>query len=114
MAHNKDAGFEHLQQAFAELLTEVEFPAGVFVTVLSAKIAANSAHATVTLSVFPDGKEQEVLDTLKAAMHDLKDGLANRLRLRRIPNFHFNFDYTESNASKIENAINDLIAKGEL
>ncbi len=114
MPHTKDAGFEHLREAFAALLTEVEFPPGVFVTVLGAKIAANSAHATFTLSVFPDGKDQEALEALTAAKHDLKDGLANSLRLRRIPDLHFEFDHTESDAAKIEQAINDMKAKGEL
>ncbi len=114
MPHTKDAGFEHLREAFAELLTEIEFPPGVFVTVLGAKIAANSAHATIKLSVFPDGKDKEVLETLSASMHDLKDGLANTLRLRRIPDLHFEFDHTESEAAVIEEAINDLKRKGEL
>lgn len=114
MPHTKDAGFEHLKEAFAELLTEVEFPPGVFVTVLEAKIAANSAHATFTLSVFPDGKDDVVLATLNGAKHDLKDGLAKTLRLRRIPDLHYNFDHTESEAAVIENAINDLKRKGEL
>lgn len=114
MPHTKDAGFEHLREAFAELLTEIEFPPGVFVTVLKAEIAANSAHATLTLSVFPDGKDKEALDTLNAHKHDLKDGLANTTRLRRIPDLHFIFDHTEAEAEIIERAINDLKKKGEL
>jgi hypothetical protein len=80
MPHTKDAGFEHLKEAFAELLTEIEFPAGVFVTVLGAKIAKNSAHANFTLSVFPDGKDDVVLKILNAHKHDLKDGLATTIR----------------------------------
>lgn len=114
MPHTKDAGFEHLREAFAELLTEVEFPPGVFVTVLGAEIAANSAHATFTLSVFPDGKDKEVLETLTANKHELKDGLATTLRLRRIPDLHYKFDHTESQAEIIERALNELKAKGEL
>ncbi len=114
MPHTKDAGFEHLREAFAELLTEIEFPIGIFVTVLSAEIAANSAHATFTLSVFPDGKDKEVLETLNANKHDLKDGLANTTRLRRIPDLHFKFDHTESHAEVIERALNEMKKKGEL
>lgn len=114
MPHTKDAGFEHLREAFAALLTEIEFPPGLFVTVLGAKIAANSAHATFTLSVFPDGKDKAALDTLTTSMHDLKDGLANTLRLRRIPDLHFEFDHTEAEAAIIETAINEMKKKGEL
>ena len=115
MPRNLEASFEHLREAFAEALTAVvEFPLGVFVTVLEAKIAANSAHATFTLSVFPDGKDDVVLETLQASMHDIKDELANSLRLRRIPNLHFQFDHTESEAAVIEHALNDMKNKGEL
>lgn len=114
MPHTKDAGFEHLREAFAELLTEIEFPPGVFVTVLGAEIAINSAHATFTLSVFPDGKDKDVLATLNANKHELKDGLAQTVRLRRIPDLHYKFDHTESQAEIIERALNELKAKGEL
>lgn len=114
MTHKKEASFDHLRSALAETMTQIEFPVGVFVTVLSAKIAANSAHASVTLSVFPDGKEEVVKDTLIRFKHDIKDNLAHRLRLRRIPDLHYTFDQTEAEAAIIEKAINELKAKGEL
>lgn len=109
MPHRMEAGFEHLREAMARVLAEeIEFPPGVFVTVLKAKMTANTAHASFVLSVLPEAREEEVLETLRRFDHDLKDGLAQALRLRRIPDFHFSFDRTEAEAAEIEAALNRL------
>lgn len=115
MSLRMDAGFEHLREAMARLFVErVEFPLGAFVTVLKAKMTANTAHASFTLSVLPTSMEEEVLKTLKGLDHDLKDGLADSLRLRRIPALHFAFDRTEAKAEEIEHTLNRLRAGGEM
>lgn len=109
MSLRMDAGFEHLREAMAQVIAErIEFPLGAFVTVLKAKMTANTAHANFTLSVMPVSMEEEVLKTLERDLHELKDGLAENLRLRRIPKLHFTFDHTEEKASKIEELINSL------
>jgi ribosome-binding factor A len=109
MSLRMEAGFEHLREAMAQVLAErIEFPLGSFVTVLRAKMTANTAHANFTLSVLPVSMEEEVLATLEQNMHELKDGLAKHLRLRRIPKLHFTFDRTEEKAAHIEDLINSL------
>ncbi len=104
-----EAGFEHLREAMAQVFAErIEFPLGSFVTVLRAKMTANTAHANFTLSVMPVSMEEDVLKVLEQNMHELKDHLAKHLRLRRIPKLHFSFDHTEEKASHIEELINSL------
>lgn len=99
----------------AETLAEhVEFPPGVLVTILKAKVTANTAHASFVISVFPEEREQEALDILKRENHVLKEGLAQHLRLRRIPRLHFKLDRTEAHAAEIEEALHELKEKGEL
>ncbi len=110
-----EAGFQHLRDAMAQVLEEVvEFPRGVLVTVLGAKLTANTAHARVEISVFPEDKKKDVLLILDRYNHDIKNGLAERLRLRRIPRIHFVFDETEAEAAKIEHALHEMKVKGEL
>ncbi|MFA6429884.1 MAG: ribosome-binding factor A [Patescibacteria group bacterium] len=110
-----EAGFHHLKDALAETFSkEVEFPFGVFVTVLEAKVTANTAHAKVVLSVMPDERHEEVLEALRQFDHEIKDGLAKRLRLRRIPRLHYVFDTTEARAAVIEQTINELKQAGEM
>lgn len=115
MSLRVEAGFEHLREAFAETLAkEVEFGPGIFVTVLGAKITANTAHAKITLSVMPTTMEERVLEILDQYSHEIKDGLAKRLRLRRIPRLHYAFDETEADAEEIEHMLNNLKKNGEM
>ena len=115
MSHRMEAGFEHLREAMAEVFAErMEFPLGSFVTLLKAKMTANTAHAAFTISVMPASMEEAVLETLERNMHELKDGLAHKLRLRRIPKLHFMFDHTEENAAQIDELLNKLSAEGQM
>lgn len=115
MSLRVEAGFEHLKDALAEVFAkEVEFPVGAFVTVMKAKLTANTSHARITLSVFPERMIEDVKMTLKTFDHEIKDALADRLRLRRIPRLHYVFDDAEAEAAEIERALHDLKEKGEL
>jgi ribosome-binding factor A len=110
-----EAGFEHLRDALAETFAaEVEFPRGSFVTVLDTKMTQNTLHVRVTISVFPESMQADVLDALTRQSHAIKDGLARRLRLRRIPNLHYVFDTTEATAAGVESALHHLKKEGEL
>ncbi len=110
-----DAGFERLKDAMAEAIArEVEFPVGVLVTVLGAKMTANTAHAKIVLSVFPEQAQPEVLERLRENERYVKETLSERLRLRRIPRLHYTFDTTEARAEDIELTLNRLSDNNEL
>lgn len=110
-----EAGFEHLKEAFADVMSKiVEFPRGVLVTVLGAKITANTRHAKIILSVFPNDQETEALRVLIRMDHEIKELLAERLRLRRIPSLHYSFDESGEAVSRIDEDLNRLRQKGEL
>ena len=119
MPHTKrleeGGGMQHFREALALVLAErVEFPRGVFVTLLDAKVTRDTIHAKGVLSVMPVTAEKEVLETLEDYKREIKEGLAEHLRLRRIPNLHWTFDETEAVAAGVEKTINDLKKKGEL
>jgi ribosome-binding factor A len=110
-----EQGMERLTHAVAAVLRErVEFPRGCLVTVLDAKITRDSKHAKVVLSVLPERYKDNIIETLRTSEHDIKDGLAHELRMRRIPALHWAFDFTEAEAAEIEWTINELKAKGEI
>ncbi len=115
MSLRVEAGFVHLKDAFARVLAEdVEFPFGMLVTVLSAKITASTGHAKFVMSVFPENMKDEAIRTLEDYDHEIKDGLAKRLRLRRMPRLHYAFDDTEAEAAVIEMDLLELRKKGEV
>lgn len=115
MSLRLEAGFEHLREAIARVLTEVvEFSPGMLVTVMDAKVTANTAHARVVLSVFPETKQDEAKETLRQYDHEIKEGLARNLRLRRIPRLHYVFDPTEAYVGHIDDVILELKKRGEI
>jgi ribosome-binding factor A len=119
MPHTKrleeGGGMQHFRDALAQVVREVvEFPAGAFVTVIDAKVTSDTKHAKGVLSVLPVGMESEVIKTLKEYEKEIKAGLAERLRLRRMPRLHWGFDHTEDYVGSIDDIINQLKAKGEL
>lgn len=106
---------QHFRDALAQVLRErVEFPAGAFVTVLDAKVTKATTHSKAVISVLPTSMEKDVLATLKDYDREIKEGLSEKLRLRRIPTLHWTFDETENVASGIEKTIWELKQKGEL
>ncbi len=115
MSLRMEAGFKHFKDAFADVLAKiVEFPRDVLVTVLAAKITADTRHAKIVLSVFPMDQTQEALRVLIGMDNEIKEALAERLRLRRIPTLHYSFDETEEYASKIDEDLLKLHRKGDL
>ncbi len=114
MSLRVETGFEHLREALAEVIArEVEFPPGMMITLLGTKVTANTSHAKIILSVFPTEAAKEAIALLKAADREIKDGLAERLRLRRIPRLHYTVDATEAEAEKIEQTLHQLKQTGE-
>lgn len=108
-------GMQHFREALAAILAErVEFPRGALVTVLDAKVTRDTKHAKGVISVMPRSFENAVLDALDQYDHDIKEGLSEHLRLRRIPQIHWTFDATEEYAATIDQTINELKKKGEL
>jgi ribosome-binding factor A len=108
-------GMQHFREALAQVLAErVEFPIGILVTVLDAKVTKATTHAKCVISVLPATRKKEVLETLEEYRRDIKEGLSERLRLRRIPRLHWCFDETEEIASGVDLAILELKKKGEL
>lgn len=104
-----DQQSEHFRDVLAEIFSRnVEFPPQVFVTVAQAKPTCDHKHVKVVLSVLPEQQEKAVLEIVKKSMHEIKDALAHRLRMRTIPHLHVVFDTTEAEAAKIEEAINKL------
>lgn len=106
---------QHFKEDMAQILArQVEFPMGSFVTVVDARLSSDQANAKVTLSVMPVAYEEQVLEALKVFRHDIIKSMAGSLRLRKMPNLHWEFDHTEQKAQDLEEYMNELKEKGEL
>ncbi len=106
---------QHFRDALALVLREkVEFPSGILVTVLETRLTKDTKHAKCIISVLPENMERTALKILLNTDHDIKEGLTETLRLRRIPRLHWTFDNTEAQAEKIEETLNTLSDRREI
>lgn len=119
MPHTKrleeGGGMQRFRDALALVLAErVEFPKGAIVTLVDAKVTSDTKHAKGVVSVFPVAMEPAVFAALEEYRHDIFDGLAEKLRLRRIPRIHWANDRTEEYVANIDETLKTLRDKGDL
>ena len=89
-------------------LDELEKEDGILVTVTGADTSPTLEHATIMISVFPKGKESEILKKLKGQIYHIQQILNHRLSMRSIPKIRFEIDPSEERAAKIEDIFKNL------
>lgn len=107
---------EALKEEIAEVVGfELDDPRLEMVTVTDVKVAEDLRDARVYVLV--RGNEDEINSALKA-LHNaetfVRQQVALNLDLRHAPHVHFVRDTAEENASRVNDLLNDLTAKGEL
>ena len=93
---------------------EVEDPKVGFVTVTEAKVSADLRTAKVYVSVL--GTEDEIRESmaaLKRAAGFIRNQLGIVLRMKRTPDLHFVYDDTDLRAARIEELLNQEVAKAK-
>ncbi len=76
------------------------------VTVTSASLSDNGKEATVYFTVFPEDKEDAVLEFAKRKRSEFKHFVKEESRLGRIPFFDFEIDKGEKNRQRIDELSN--------
>tara|TARA_B100000686_G_scaffold337275_1_gene408185 strand:- start:1473 stop:1859 length:387 start_codon:yes stop_codon:yes gene_type:complete len=80
------------------------------VTVTHVNVDRELEHANVWVCAPSQGKDrsQQVLRALTGAAGFVRHELASKLKLRRIPQLHFHWDFTPDKAAKIEKIIDGI------
>ncbi len=96
----------HLSQL---LLMEVRDPRLQGLTITDVRLDREIEHATIYINALgEEDRQDEVLDALDRAQGFLRSELASRLRLRRMPQLHFEWDVMLSQAMHIESVLDAL------
>jgi ribosome-binding factor A len=101
---------EQIREAIAELLTStVRDPAIGFVTITRVKVTPDLQLARVNYTIMGDEKaRRETERGLKRAIPLFRRRLAERLRLKRVPELQFFFDESIERQERIEQILQDL------
>ena len=71
-----------------ELVKKIETP-GVLITIVNSELNDNMEAVHVYLSIFPDGKEKEVIKEVKKRTPEFQYYLMKKLRMKKIPTLIF-------------------------
>ena len=109
MAHKLEKINELIKQELNQiLLREEEFGEGVLATILDVDTTEDQKEATVTFSVWPDKKRDEVLKKLNAHIWHLQQGINKRLQIHPVPKMRFVINTDEAESQKIEELIQKI------
>lgn len=83
--------------------------ANTFVTISEVKTAPDLYSSKISIAFLKeDENSDEVLKVLNASKGYIKKQLANKIKIKRIPDIFFVTDKTEQNANRIEELLNQI------
>lgn len=109
-SHRTERAAEAIRHTVATFLTgELRDPRVGFVTVTGVRVSPDFSHAWVSVSVMGVPEEQErSLTGLASAAGYLRAQLAKEVRLRVVPELHFELDKGLEHANRIDRLLKDL------
>ena len=90
------------------ILSEINFPKDVMVTVVKVEVSKDLRYADVFVSVFPFRKKEEAKEMLKENIYFMQKILNKRLFMKPLPRIRFVIDDAGEYVGKIDELINRL------
>lgn len=111
--HRTERVGEDIRHTVAMFLTaELRDPRIGFVTVTGVRVSRDLSHAWISVSVMGVPEERErSLTGLESAAGYLRAQLAHELRLRVVPELHFELDKGLAHAAEIDKVLKELEEK---
>lgn len=104
---------EQIRQELADILwREMKDPRVSGVTITAVEANPDLEHAKVYFSLLT-GKPDEATRVLQKAAGFLRTELSRRMRLRSVPQLHFQFDESLERGNRISHLIDEAIAEDE-
>lgn len=109
-SHRTERVAEAVRHTVATFLTgELRDPRVGFVTVTAVRVSPDLSHAWVSVSVMGVPEERErSLQGLESAAGYLRAQLAREMRLRVVPELHFELDKGLEHATRIDRLLKEL------
>lgn len=110
MSHRIEQLNSLVQQEVAVILSrEIEWPAGMFVTVTKASVADDAESAKVWISVLPALHQEDALRRINDRIGDIQTILNKKLVMKFVPKLTFAIDESGERAAEI-NKVLDMVA----
>lgn len=103
-----------LQEVAGIISREIEFPSGMFVTVIRVQVADDAESAKVWVSVLPATHQAEALQMIVHRVADIQSILNKRLVMKFVPKLTFLLDESNERAAHITQVLDTIQADGGL
>lgn len=90
------------------LRREVEFPAGVLVTIVKVSVLPDLSSARVAVSVLPFAERHKIFAQLLSVRGNLQRILSGKLTMYRMPKLEFMLDETAEKAQAMDELLDSL------
>lgn len=99
-----------IQRELAGLIRDLNDPPAGMVTVQEVRVSRDLAHAKVYVTVLGGDPDETMEHLLRAAGH-LRHELGHHLRLRTVPELHFEYDTSIEEGERLEDLIKDAVTR---
>ncbi len=97
---------ELLRHTVSELINrEIELPLDSFVTITRVETTRDLKHATIYVTVIPDGKRVSTMKQLQGQKRRVQRELGKRIEMKYTPKLRFKFDQQQIKAQGVYDAL---------
>ena len=89
------------------ILTDVDFPRDVILTITKVSTSADLRYADVFISVLPDEKADEIKEMIEENIYFIQGKLNRKLFMKPLPRIKFVIDRSGEDVSKIDRIIEE-------
>jgi len=108
MNHREASLNKEIKKVTSRLLAGIDFPKAQLVTITRAEISSDLKDVNIFVSVFPFDKSKEILEEIKKKKSFLKKKAAQRLEIKKFPEFHFKIEEKNEAADRINRVLNKI------
>ncbi|MCK5490733.1 MAG: 30S ribosome-binding factor RbfA [Candidatus Pacebacteria bacterium] len=96
------------QEVGKALLSEMNFPLDVLVTIIRVNVSKDLRYADVFISVLPFEKKDETKKALKEKIYFIQKKINKKLVMKPLPRIVFKIDETGEHVQKIDELIREI------
>jgi ribosome-binding factor A len=90
------------------ILKEFDFPKDVLVTITRVETLSNLKESKVFISIFPENKRGEILNSLNQKIYFLQKRINQKLKMKPLPRLKFLEEKKAKEAARIEELLEEL------
>jgi len=94
------------------ILEDVDFPAGMVVTVIKADVSADLHYGDIYVSVMPEPQEEEAISILQENIYGIQQKINKKLFMKPVPMIRFRLDLSGDKADRINEIIRENEERG--